>query len=204
MRLRPKSLLATLCAVLFASRASHGATVIWDAFELYYGGEGAYGLQYSGYAHTPAMGFQLTHEFDWDRVHAVVPDNQTLNEGNPYAYWIVANAGDLVTMANVLEKEAIFDLAFTSGEWKTSDFWADKGQTFYLALLSGRENTLYCWISMYVDEFGSFSLLHSAISDEPGIIVGQLPEPEPAGGTLAVIGFAVLMLRRRHKVGLLS
>ena len=191
-----KMILYHLCFFQLIVSPCFSATVKWDCFELWRGDDATYGnntyeLHYYG-PHTPEITFTV------DSSGYVSPHNDLINEGSPFAYWIVANAGDVITMENVLSKPAFDDMRFTGDEWRVSDFWVETDKELYFAILAGKTNTLYCWVSFIIDPYdGKFNLLHSAISNEPGLVVGQMPEPEPTAGTLAALGLAALLLRRR-------
>ena len=75
---------------------------------------------------------------------------------------------------------------------------AMKYSTFYLALIVD-DADYYGWLAIDVDGDGVLRLAHSALSTEPGIVVGAIPEPSSA--LLLLFGCAGLALRRRRIEG---
>ena len=173
----------------FAELPAVGATVIWDAFEqsgncfYYYGGP------------TPEINFTV-------EVHPSVifaTAEGPVNIANPRAYWVEANAGDVVDN-NFLFSDVgrlVFDVFYTDRSEIVEGYTvaAMKDTTFYLALIVD-DAVYYGWLAIDVDSDGALHLAHSALSTEPGIVVGAIPEP--SSELLVLLGLAGLALRRKR------
>ena len=165
-----------------------GATVILDAFEqcgdsfYYYGGP------------TPEINFSVVV---YDSVIFAKAEGP-VNAANPRSYWVEANNGDSVDNDYLFSvaRPQVFDVYYTN----PTEIWgstvaAMKGSTFCLALIVD-DADYYGWLAIDVDSNGELHLAHSALSTEPGIVVGAIPEPSSA--LLLLFGCAVLALRRRR------
>ena len=171
--------------------SSLGATVIWDAFEqsgncfYYYGGP------------TPEITFAV-------EVHPrviVATAEGPVNIANPRAYWVEANAGDVVDNNFMFSDNGrlVFDVYYTDrSEIVGYSVAAMNDSTFYLALIVD-DADYYGWLAIDVDSDGVLHLAHSALSSEPGIVVGAIPEP--SSGVLLLLGVAGLAMRRRRMAG---
>ena len=165
-----------------------GATVIWDAFEqsgndfYYYGGP------------TPEINFVV-------KVFPAIitaKHEGPLNAANPRAYWVQANIGDAVDDGYLFSDigRLILDAYYTDPtEILSYTVAAVKDSTFYLALIVD-DADYYGWLAIDVDSSGELHLAHSALSTEPGIVVGAIPEPSSA--LLLILGCAGLALKRRR------
>ena len=172
-----------MMVALIAGSSAMGATVIWNAFEqsgnsfYYYGGP------------TPEINFAV-------EVHPsviVAKAEGPVNIANPRAYWVVANAGDVVDDDFLFSPMAhiIFDAYYTDRtEVVGYSVAAMKDSTFYLALIVD-DADYYGWLAIDVDGSGELHLAHSALSTEPGIVVGAIPEPASAASDFGVCGVGV-------------
>ena len=164
-----------------------GATVIWDAFE-----QAGNGFYYYG-GPTPEINFSV------ELYPSVIVANAEgpVNAANPRSYWVEASAGDAVNDVYLFSDTArfVFDVYYTNpSEIRGFSVAAMKGSTFYLALVVD-DADYYGWLAIDVDSEGALHLAHSALSTEPGIVVGAIPEPSSA--VLLLLGIAGLALRRR-------
>lgn len=169
--------------------SSLGATVIWDAFEqdgncfYYYGGP------------TPEINFAVEVYPSVIFAKAEGP----VNIANPRAYWVEANAGDVVDNDFMFSDvgRLVFDVYYTDRSEIVEGYTvaAMKDSTFYLALIVD-DAIYYGWLAIDVDSNGVLHLAHSALSSEPGIVVGAIPEP--SSGVLLLLGVAGLALGRKR------
>ena len=182
-----RKILLVLIIGVFIGLPAVGATVIWDAFEqwgnsfYYYGGP------------TPEINFTV------EVYPAVIVANAEgpVNAANPRSYWVEASAGDVVSDGYLFSDTArfVFDVYYTNPlEIRGFSVAAMKESTFYLALIVD-DADYYGWLAIDVDSSGGLRLAHSALSTEPGIVVGAIPEPSSV--LLLFLGFAGLALRRR-------
>ena len=185
-----------MCLALAVSCALpvSGATVIWDAFEqwgnsfYYYGGP------------TPEINFSVELYPSVIFANAEGP----VNAANPRSYWVEASVGDVVNDGYLFSDTArfVFDVYYTNPlEIRGFSVAALKGSTFYLALIVD-DADYYGWLAIDVDSSGGLHLAHSALSTEPGIVVGAIPEPSSA--VLLLLGFAGLALRRKGRKEVVS
>ena len=179
-----------LIFVLTAGLSAMGATVIWDAFEqaendfYYYGGP------------TPEINFTVETFHD---MYIFATADGPINAANPRAYWVLAERNDVIDYEYISAGHLVLDAYFKDAstiEYHTMS--ADKGSTFYLALIVD-DADYYGWLAIDVDASGELHLAHSALSTEPGIVVGAIPEPSSA--LLLLLGCAGLALRRRRIEG---
>ena len=184
-----KKIVSVLVIGVFIGLPAVGATVIWDAFEqsgndfYYYGGP------------TPEINFSV------EVYHSVIVANAEgpVNAANPRSYWVEASAGDVVNDGYLFSDTArfVFDVYYTNPlEIRGFSVAAMKESTFYLALIVD-DADYYGWLAIDVDSGGGLHLAHSALSTEPGIVVGAIPEP--SSWALLLLGFAGLALRRRKR-----
>ena len=182
-----KKIVSVLIIGVFIGLPAVGATVIWDAFEqrgnsfYYYGGP------------TPEINFSV------ELYPSVIVANAEgpVNVANPRSYWVQASAGDVVNDGYLFSDTArfVFDVYYTNpSEIRGFSVAAMKESTFYLALIVD-DADYYGWLAIDVDSSGGLHLAHSALSTEPGIVVGAIPEPSSA--VLLLLGIAGLALRRR-------
>ena len=185
-----KFVIFQILAVIAGSGAM-GATVIWDAFEqaendfYYYGGP------------TPEINFAVQERYSY----ILAKHEGPLNAANPRAYWVSAEKGDIVNDDYLFSDlgRLVLDAYYTdSTELQSYTVAAMKDSTFYLALIVD-DADYYGWLAIDVDGDGVLRLAHSALSTEPGIVVGAIPEPSSA--LLLLFGCAGLALRRRRIEG---
>ena len=185
-----RRILLELIVAFLAGLPAAGATVIWDAFEqsgndfYYYGGP------------TPEINFSV------ELYPSVIVANAEgpVNAANPRSYWVEASAGDVVNDGYLFSDTArfVFDVYYTNpSEIRGFSVAAMKDSTFYLALIVD-DADYYGWLAIDVDSSGELHLAHSALSTEPGIVVGAIPEP--SSGVLLMLGFAGLALRRQRNI----
>jgi hypothetical protein len=183
-----------LVAAIVCALPAVGAEVIWDAFKqdgnefYYYGGP------------TPEINFTVGV---YPAV-IVAKHEGPLNAANPRAYWVQANVGDTVTDDYLFSDigRLILDAYYTDPtEISSYLVVAEKNTTFYLALIVD-DADYYGWLAIDVDSSGGLHLAHSALSTEPGIVVGAIPEPSSA--VLLLLGFAGLALRRKGRKEVVS
>ena len=189
-----KRMVFVVFACVFTGMPVSGATVIWDAFEqwgnsfYYYGGP------------TPEINFSV------ELCPSVIFANAEgpVNAANPRSYWVEASVGDVVNDGYLFSDTArfVFDVYYTNPlEIRGFSVAALKGSTFYLALIVD-DADYYGWLAIDVDSSGGLHLAHSALSTEPGIVVGAIPEPSSA--VLLLLGFAGLALRRKGRKEVVS
>ena len=183
-----KKIAFVLVVTVFAVLPAAGATVIWDAFEqagndfYYYGGP------------TPEINFSVE---TFHPLYIFATADGEINAANPRACWVVAEGGDTVDESYISTGHLVLDAYYTDAskiEYHTMS--AAKGSTFYLALIVD-DADYYGWLAIDVDSEGGLHLAHSALSTEPGIVVGAIPEPSSA--MLLLLGFAGLALRRQRR-----
>ena len=183
-----KKIVSVLIIGVFVGLPAVGAEVIWDAFEqsgndfYYYGGP------------TPEISFSV-ETFHPMCIFATADGD--INAANPRACWVVADVGDSVDESYISTGRLVLDAYYTDAskiEYHTMS--AAKGSTFYLALIVD-DADYYGWLAIDVDSSGGLHLAHSALSTEPGIVVGAIPEP--SSWLLLLLGFAGLALRRRER-----
>ena len=171
--------IALLAISLSPFLSALGAMVIWDAFEqsgdcfYYYGGP------------TPEINFAVEVYPSVIFAKAEGP----VNAANPRAYWVEANVGDVVDNNFIFSDigHLVFDVYYTDrSEIEGHTVAAMKNSTFYLALIVD-DADYYGWLAIDVDNSGALHLTHSALSTEPGIVVGAIPEPSSG----------ILMVHRR-------
>ena len=186
-----KKIVSVLVIGVFIGLPAVGATVIWDAFEqsgndfYYYGGP------------TPEINFTV----EVYPAVIVAKHEGPLNAANPRAYWVQANVGDTVNDDYLFSDigRLILDAYYTDPtEISSYLVAAEKDTTFYLALIVD-DADYYGWLAIDVDSGGGLHLAHSALSTEPGIVVGAIPEP--SSWVLLLLGFAGLALRRKRRRG---
>ena len=185
-----KRMVFVVFACVFTGMPVSGATVIWDAFEqsgndfYYYGGP------------TPEINFSIETSHP---LYIFATADGEINVANPRARWVVAEGGDTVDDNYISTGHLVLDAYYTDAskiEYHTMS--AAKGSTFYLALIVD-DADYYGWLAIDVDSGGGLHLAHSALSTEPGIVVGAIPEP--SSWVLLLLGFAGLALRRKRRRG---
>jgi len=188
-----KRIVFVVFACVFTGMPVSGATVIWDAFEqsgndfYYYGGP------------TPEINFSIE---TFHPMYIFATADGDINVANPRARWVVAEGGDAVDDSYISTGHLVLDAYYTDTskiEYHTMS--AAKGSTFYLALVVD-DADYYGWLAIDVDSSGGLHLAHSALSTEPGIVVGAIPEPSSA--VLLLLGFAGSALRRKGRKEVVS
>lgn len=182
------------------------SSVLWNCFVAEDASDriGAPGVSIHHYGDvTPEILFTYSYNLA-GKVTSATSTGEGCNLGWPTAYWVLANAGDiLTTKADYQAKEILYNYGYpgitTSTEGTTLSISANK-ETYYFAILGDNymAGDWYGWVEVSADSSG-LTVVNSALSYDKPLIVGGGVVPEPSSGLLFITGVLILSLRRKSR-----
>jgi hypothetical protein len=196
-----KFLLTTV--FIFTISIANAANVIWDCFDSMeindpYIGQGTSIYYYNNV--TPELAF-IYQNNAIGLVTSATATGDYCNLGYPVAYWVLANAGDiLISKEDYLSKELLYNNGYPNMPERIdgATITTLPSKTYYFAILGDNygESDWYAWVEIYADTSG-LSVVNSAFSFDTPLIVGGGAVPEPSSGMLLIIGATLLCLKRK-------
>ena len=141
-----------------------------------------------------------------DEILASINGRGIANVGINMTIWVDAAYGDVLFDGYFMSNKRIYSYKdYFGSEWADAEIRYERevvqGETLYIAFAGEPEMyPFYGWLELLVEDDG-LSLVSSALTYSPGLIVGTGDFgaiPEPTSGALAVLGIALLALRRRR------
>ena len=197
-----KKLLPFLLVALMVPRVN-AAEALWGLFSTrtLIGGPPGVQLYYFGDIQ-PEIG--VLYEYTGD-VLTSINGRGIANVGINMTIWVDAAYGDVLFDDYFMSNKRIYSYKdYFGSEWPDAEIRYERpvtqGETLYIAFAGEPEMyPFYGWLELLVED-NELSLVSSALTYSPGLMVGTGDFgaiPEPSAGTLAVLGIALLALRRR-------
>lgn len=181
-----------LLAIVMAFCDAHSASIEWDAFAVANWDSWTPGLWSIEF---PLGGLTMSPNGD------IGAAGSTYSYGNWVSYWVYATDGDALAVFEDYEKLPLAaDLAFTSEDaisGENINTHRDSQGRLYLAIIAKEGDVepkyYYGWVHLQ-----DKTILASALSESPLYVGTGQVIPEPSSGTLALLGFVWLMLKRKR------